>query len=142
MSPQITTECKSMPVNVKPSSIVQPLNESSAIPTFSVFPNKGNNKLFKFKGISLAASKSLKVLNSGGISLKVPVTGHFPGYDSVHYYPRLGSSTSMLYPLSYRFTLTFSIPVLTAFYCKKKVCLLIKSYNNNVFSSCSCRCAL
>lgn len=137
MSPQITTECKSMPVNVKPSNTVQQqLNESSAIPAFSIFPNKGNNKFFKFKGISLAASKSLKVLNSGGLSLKVPVTGHFPGYDSVHYYPRLGSSTSMLYPLSYRFTLTFSIPVLTAFYFVGVLCnklkLTRKSYMNQL----------
>lgn len=74
--------------------------------------------IFLYKGVGFSFVKSFRSLQSFGMNLKVPITTHFPQYDRRQYLPRVGASIGMYFPIDYKCTFSFSIPILTAFYGK------------------------
>lgn len=77
----------------------------------------GRNVSFAFKGLGLSISKSLRTAKTFGISIKLPITSHFPIYDKLKYLPRFGSSFGVnWFPFDYKCTLSMSLPFMTAAY--------------------------
>lgn len=64
-----------------------------------------------FKGVGISLVKSVSDWKSCGIGIKVPVTAHFPVYDSNICLPRLIGFVGLNYPFSYKASLTFSVPI-------------------------------
>ena len=91
-----------------------------------------NTPLFKFKGLGLSLVKSLNTYSSCGVTVKLPLTAHFPRYDNLEYLPRLSSSVGLSYPLDCKCTFTLSLPLLTAFY-GKKFFFYSYSYATNIY---------
>ena len=92
--------------------------KSSILNKTRVSPSSSSSSVFVYKGVGFSLVKSFRSLHAFGINLKVPITAHFPKYDCRHYLPRVGASVGMYFPIDYKCTFSFSIPILTAFYGK------------------------
>lgn len=65
-----------------------------------------------FKGVGLSFVKPIGGdLKSMGVGFKIPITNHFPLYDSNICLPRLIAFVGVNYPLSYKVSFTLSVPI-------------------------------
>lgn len=66
---------------------------------------------FAFRGLGFSISKSILDYYTVGFGVKIPLSANFPVYDSLIYLPRVGMFIGINYPLSFRISLSFSLPV-------------------------------
>lgn len=66
---------------------------------------------FKFKGIILSLSKGLNDLKSCSIGFKIPISPNFPLYDTNIFLPKIICYIGIQYPLAYKFTITYALPI-------------------------------
>ena len=102
----------SLPVNVSTAADHQ--NESQTVADRAVENAKSLFGSFAWKGIGLCVRKSVINWNACGVSIRLPVTGNFPEYDNIVYYPRMTCFVGVAYPYSVYLTLSLSLPSQTA----------------------------
>jgi hypothetical protein len=73
-------------------------------------------KTFSFKGVGVSLVKSLVDLKSCGVGLRVPITSHFPVYDSVAHFPRLNGMIAYMYPGFVKIDISTSVPLPVVLY--------------------------
>ncbi len=89
-------------------------NDSQTAADHAVVNAKSLFGSFAWKGFGLCLRKSIINWNACGVSIRLPVTGNFPEYDNIVYYPRMTCFLGVAYPYSVYLTVSLSLPSQTA----------------------------
>jgi len=102
----------SLPVTLSTAANHQ--NDSQTAADHAVVNAKSLFGSFAWKGFGLCLRKSIINWNACGVSIRLPVTGNFPEYDNIVYYPRMTCFLGVAYPYSVYLTVSLSLPSQTA----------------------------
>lgn len=89
---------------------IQPALHIASSPPPLSNPSLQRHRPFSFKGIGINFVKSVIHWETFGMNIIVPITPHFPEYDSVLHYPRVTCYFGVYYPCTLAATMSISLP--------------------------------